>query len=51
MTRDGVEVPKVLEKCCNAIKEIGALDSQGIYRISGITSKVRELKAALDRGQ
>ena len=39
MIRDGVEVPKVLEKCCEVIKETGALESVGIYRLSGITSK------------
>lgn len=51
MARDVVEVPKVLEKCCETIRESGALESVGIYRLSGITSKVRELKAALDRGK
>ena len=50
MLRDGVEVPRVLEKCCEAI-ELHGLDSMGIYRLSGTTSRVQRLKAALDRGE
>ncbi|CAE6509538.1 unnamed protein product [Rhizoctonia solani] len=46
--RDGTEQPKVLTKCVEAIEKYG-LDSVGIYRLSGTTSKVRELRAALDR--
>ncbi|GAA5985878.1 hypothetical protein JCM11641_005330 [Rhodosporidiobolus odoratus] len=48
MARDGVEVPRVLEKCAEAI-ELHGLDSMGIYRLSGTTSRVQRLKAALDR--
>ncbi|BGP17900.1 Rho GTPase-activating protein [Rhodosporidiobolus nylandii] len=48
MSRDGVEVPRVLEKCAEAI-ELHGLDSMGIYRLSGTTSRVQRLKAALDR--
>lgn len=51
MARDNVEVPKVVEKCCVAIRESGALENVGIYRISGITSKVQKLKGLLDRGE
>ncbi|POY73436.1 hypothetical protein BMF94_3774 [Rhodotorula taiwanensis] len=47
MTRDGVEVPRVLEKCAEAIELFG-LESKGIYRLSGTTSRVQRLKAALD---
>jgi hypothetical protein len=50
MHRDGGEVPRVLEKCCEAI-ELHGLDSMGIYRLSGTTSRVQRLKANLDRGQ
>lgn len=50
MSRDGVEVPRVLEKCAEAI-ELHGLDSKGIYRLSGTTSRVQRLKAALDHGQ
>lgn len=49
MSRDNVEVPPIVEKCCTAIKESGGIDSVGIYRISGITSKVHKLKGLLDR--
>lgn len=51
MQRDGVEVPRIVEKCCNAIGDLDAFDSVGIYRLSGITSKVQKLKGAFDRGQ
>ncbi len=50
MARDGIEVPKVIEKCAEAIEAYG-LESTGIYRLSGTTSKVQALKAALDRGK
>ncbi|WRT69264.1 uncharacterized protein IL334_006248 [Kwoniella shivajii] len=48
LTRDGVEVPKVVEKCAQAIEAYG-LDSMGIYRLSGTTSRVQALKNALDK--
>lgn len=49
MARDDVEVPPIMQKCCEAIEKYGIL-SQGIYRISGTTSKVQILKQKLDRG-
>jgi hypothetical protein len=49
MARDNVELPKVVEKCCTAIRE-NALDVVGIYRLSGTTSKIQKLKVAFDRG-
>lgn len=66
---EGTEVPKVVEKCAEAIEAYGeqyershpeseadmtvfggdaGLDQVGIYRLSGTTSKVQKLKAALD---
>ncbi|KAK4050229.1 Rho GTPase-activating protein [Microbotryomycetes sp. JL201] len=48
MARDGVEVPRVLEKCCEVIELLG-LESVGIYRLSGTTSRVQRLKSLLDR--
>lgn len=50
MIRDNVDIPPILEKCCEAIEKYG-LDVQGIYRLSGTTSKVQQLKARLDKGQ
>lgn len=50
MTRDNVEVPPIMQKCCEAIEKYG-IQSQGIYRLSGTTSKVANLKLKLDRGQ
>jgi hypothetical protein len=49
MNRDNVEVPPIMEKCCSAIEKYG-LQSQGIYRLSGTTSKVQKLKERLDKG-
>jgi hypothetical protein len=50
MTRDNAEVPPIMQKCCEAIEKYG-IHSQGIYRLSGTTSKVANLKLRLDRGQ
>lgn len=50
MHRDGLQVPRILEKCCEVI-ELHGLDSMGIYRLSGTTSRVQRLKAKLDRGK
>jgi hypothetical protein len=50
MARDNVEVPPIMEKCCNAIEKYG-VRSQGIYRLSGTTSKVQRLKELLDKGE
>lgn len=49
MVRDDVEVPTIVRKCCEAIEKYG-LESQGIYRISGTSSKIQVLKQQLDRG-
>ena len=49
MTRDNVEVPPIMEKCCQAIEKYG-IRSQGIYRINGTSRKVAQLKEKLDRG-
>jgi hypothetical protein len=49
MARDNVEVPAIVEKCCQAIERYG-LQTQGIYRISGTTSKVANLRQRLDKG-
>lgn len=49
LTRDNVEVPPIMSKCCEAIEKHG-LFSQGIYRVSGMTSKVASLKSKLDKG-
>lgn len=46
--RDQKEIPRVLERCADVIEQ--HLDSMGIYRLSGTTSKVQRLKAALDQG-
>lgn len=48
LVRDNAEVPKVVVNCAEAIEEYG-LDSMGIYRLSGTTSKVQALKNALDK--
>ncbi|KAG2749643.1 RhoGAP-domain-containing protein [Suillus brevipes Sb2] len=48
MARDNVELPAILEKCCAAIEKYG-LQSQGIYRISGMARKVASLKERLDK--
>lgn len=48
MTRDDAEVPPIMRKCCEAIEKYG-MDITGIYRLSGTTSKVQNLKHQLDK--
>ncbi|KAH0582558.1 hypothetical protein H2248_010496 [Termitomyces sp. 'cryptogamus'] len=48
MVRDNVDLPPILPKCCQAIEKYG-LQTQGIYRISGMTSKVAKLRQKLDQ--
>jgi len=49
MTRDDVDVPPIIVKCCEAIEKYG-IEAMGIYRISGTVVKVNKLKEKLDRG-
>lgn len=49
MERDGVEVPKIVVKCCEAVERWG-LDIQGIYRLSGTQTEMRRLRDLMDKG-
>ncbi|CAG8504023.1 29154_t:CDS:10 [Gigaspora margarita] len=49
MRRDGHEVPLILMKCTEAIERNGGLESQGIYRVSGVQSNIQKLRALFDR--
>ena len=49
MIRDGVEVPPIMVKCCEAIEKYG-ITMVGVYRISGMMGKVSRLKENLDNG-
>ena len=49
MARDNAEVPPIVLKCSQAIEKYG-MNSQGVYRVSGMTSKVLNLKQRLDKG-
>jgi hypothetical protein len=49
MIRDGVEVPPIMVKCCEAIEKHG-ITTVGVYRIGGTMSKVTRLKEKLDKG-
>ena len=43
--------PIVVEKCIEEIEmRKGALESEGIYRVSGFSDAIEELKLAFDRG-
>jgi hypothetical protein len=48
MVRDGVEVPPIMVKCCEAIEKYG-ISTVGVYRIGGTMSKVTRLKEKLDK--
>ncbi|KAF9477751.1 GTPase activating protein [Pholiota conissans] len=48
MARDNVEIPPIMVKCCEAIEKYG-IRNQGIYRVSGTTSKVANLRMKLEK--
>uniref|UniRef100_A0A8C6QWM9 RalA-binding protein 1 n=1 Tax=Nannospalax galili TaxID=1026970 RepID=A0A8C6QWM9_NANGA len=48
MMYDGVPLPAVFRECIDYMEKHG-MKCEGIYRVSGIKSKVDELKAAYDR--
>ncbi|XP_004853287.1 ralA-binding protein 1 isoform X3 [Heterocephalus glaber] len=48
MMHDGVRLPAVFRECVDYVEKHG-MKCEGIYRVSGIKSKVDELKAAYDR--
>lgn len=50
LTNDERTVPLVVEKLINYI-EMHGLYTEGIYRKSGSTNKIRELKQGLDTGE
>jgi len=47
--RDGVEVPPLMQKCCEAIEKYG-IKQVGIYRVGGTMRKIAALKQKLDQG-
>ncbi|CAG8574261.1 9732_t:CDS:10, partial [Acaulospora colombiana] len=49
MQRDGVEIPLILVKCAEAIEQIGGLEVQGLYRVSGIQSHIQRLRSLFDK--
>ncbi|EGW08533.1 ralA-binding protein 1 [Cricetulus griseus] len=48
MMYDGVRLPAVFRECIDFMEKHG-MKCEGVYRVSGIKSKVDELKAAYDR--
>ncbi|XP_015976463.1 ralA-binding protein 1 isoform X2 [Rousettus aegyptiacus] len=48
MMYDGIRLPAVFRECVDYVEKYG-MKCEGIYRVSGIKSKVDELKAAYDR--
>uniref|UniRef100_A0A803TMT2 RalA binding protein 1 n=1 Tax=Anolis carolinensis TaxID=28377 RepID=A0A803TMT2_ANOCA len=48
MLYDGIRLPAVFRECIDYVEKYG-MKCEGIYRVSGIKSKVDELKAAYDR--
>ena len=49
MVRDGVDVPPIMVKCCEAIEKYG-ISTVGVYQIGGAMSTVSRLKEKLDKG-
>ncbi|KAF9430731.1 hypothetical protein BGZ94_004500 [Podila epigama] len=48
LIRDETDLPEIVIKCTEAIERYG-MDTQGIYRVSGVTSVTNRLRAAFDR--
>ncbi|XP_070796734.1 ralA-binding protein 1 isoform X2 [Pituophis catenifer annectens] len=48
MLYDGIRLPAVFRECIDYVEKYG-MKCEGIYRVSGIKSKVDELKAAYDQ--
>ncbi|KAL3887084.1 hypothetical protein ACJMK2_027040 [Sinanodonta woodiana] len=49
-SHDGIELPAIFRECIDYIEEHGLL-CEGIYRISGVKSKVQHLKECYNRGE
>lgn len=49
-SHDGIQLPALFRECIDYIEEHG-LHCEGIYRISGVKSKVQHLKDLYNRGQ
>ncbi|GFQ79037.1 ralA-binding protein 1-A [Trichonephila clavata] len=49
-SQDGIELPVIVRECIDYIEEHG-LACEGIYKISGLKSKVRNLKNQYNRGE
>ncbi|KAH9512836.1 hypothetical protein Btru_036716 [Bulinus truncatus] len=49
-SHDGIELPAIVRECIDYIEECG-LACEGIYRISGVKSKVQHLKDCYNRQQ
>lgn len=49
-SHDGIQLPALFRECIDYIEEHG-LHCEGIYRISGVKSKVQHLKDMYNRGQ
>ena len=44
--------PVIVEKCIEEIeRRRGAIESEGLYRVSGFSDAIEELKLAFDRGK
>lgn len=50
MDRDNVDIPKVLQRCVETIETYG-MESQGLYRLSGTTSRIQRLRAKMEKGE
>ncbi|KAI9592045.1 Rho GTPase activation protein [Syncephalis fuscata] len=48
LKRDNMDIPPIISKCAASIEKHG-IKSEGIYRISGPVSQLRQLKAAFDK--
>lgn len=47
---EGLEMPQIVESACRALDTPRAMEQEGIFRLSGTLSRIRELRAQYDRG-
>lgn len=50
LRRDNLSLPVILIKCVEYVEQKNGLESQGIYRMSGLQAKVKALKQSFDLG-
>eukprot|EP01104_Vermistella_antarctica_P002925 TRINITY_DN13101_c0_g1_i1.p1 TRINITY_DN13101_c0_g1~~TRINITY_DN13101_c0_g1_i1.p1 ORF type:complete len:754 (+),score=192.56 TRINITY_DN13101_c0_g1_i1:567-2828(+) len=51
LSREGSLVPRVITECIDLLNDTGALEVEGIFRISGSSSDIQSMRKQVDRGK